>query len=732
MPVDRSRLPYRERADIFALQGDKVYGGLFGHGGFGVYGGGIDPDEDPAEAAAREFLEETGRTVRNPTRLPFDPHVHEWTTPEALAQPRAKQFRGTRTHYFVGELGEPVPGAVGDGGGMRTGVGLYDLADAAASAERAGSSPGQLAMNRRVADILRHLAQTHGTGGMLANTDPEGSPVPFQSKAQQRYMFATMPETAKRWAAHTPDIKKLPEKAGDKKKSKTAAAIELAAKVADEDYSKLTGQELMELAKRNQAQWASDKANEVAGIRAKDPELDEYLKGYEARSEQDFGEYLLSELPDTSANEVRPLGLDMSDHAGRLAAPAGAAGGALVGGGLGAAGGHYLAGALGIKGDAARRAAAAIAGLAGAAVGGYAGHRLGGELSPTVKGLAYQVGDKLASSGHQLDKTATTYRGRPMATKTAADLRRATVVRTIKVAAAILAKRADDAGGVERGAVVGGRIGGRAGAVAGGIGGGSLGYDLADRSRTKNKALRMIEKIVATGGGALLGAGAGGLLGAAGGAGIGAGVGYANDKLATAETRRASVLRTIKVAREILALTKRADADDATAIYGGGALGAGGAIASQARRAPAALQAAGDQLANRFTPPTGHGNLLQRLGQRLGASADRGAVALGNKPALLAKIGKRGKYTAAAGGALAVGGGLLARSNAQAATADRSQLAAKLEALAAQQAEQTAARAAQSPKPVHGRRAAVGLGKQLLGKPLGGAIRGFDQRYPAA
>ncbi len=41
--------------------------------------------------------------------------------------------------------------------------------------------------------------------------------MPFESKAQQRYMFAKEPTIAKRWAAETPDIKSLPE---HKKKSK--------------------------------------------------------------------------------------------------------------------------------------------------------------------------------------------------------------------------------------------------------------------------------------------------------------------------------------------------------------------------------------------------------------------------------------------------------------------------------------------------------------------------------
>lgn len=36
--------------------------------------------------------------------------------------------------------------------------------------------------------------------------------MPFQSKAQQHWMFANKPKMAKEWADATPDIKALPEK----------------------------------------------------------------------------------------------------------------------------------------------------------------------------------------------------------------------------------------------------------------------------------------------------------------------------------------------------------------------------------------------------------------------------------------------------------------------------------------------------------------------------------------
>lgn len=50
--------------------------------------------------------------------------------------------------------------------------------------------------------------------------------MPFQSKAQQRYMFAAEKRgdlkrgTAKKWAHETKDIKHLPERKGRRKKSR--------------------------------------------------------------------------------------------------------------------------------------------------------------------------------------------------------------------------------------------------------------------------------------------------------------------------------------------------------------------------------------------------------------------------------------------------------------------------------------------------------------------------------
>jgi hypothetical protein len=44
--------------------------------------------------------------------------------------------------------------------------------------------------------------------------------MPFKSKAQQGFMFANMPKTAKKWAKETPNMKSLPKMVAKKSKRK--------------------------------------------------------------------------------------------------------------------------------------------------------------------------------------------------------------------------------------------------------------------------------------------------------------------------------------------------------------------------------------------------------------------------------------------------------------------------------------------------------------------------------
>lgn len=50
--------------------------------------------------------------------------------------------------------------------------------------------------------------------------------MPIVSKAQQRWMFATHPAMAKRWAAETPNMKGLPQYVGNKKSARRRRKVQ--------------------------------------------------------------------------------------------------------------------------------------------------------------------------------------------------------------------------------------------------------------------------------------------------------------------------------------------------------------------------------------------------------------------------------------------------------------------------------------------------------------------------
>lgn len=151
--------PYRDRAEMYALKDGKLFGSLYPNDTFGVYGGGIDPGEDQAEAAAREFTEESGWSVTNPRLLPIPSHTVEWKEPYASEKQRerAKEFRGSRTFYVVGDLGEKIPGAKKDEKGRKD-ARLYDLDEAAESCTTPKDTPPEIVEgNRRRLAVLEHL-----------------------------------------------------------------------------------------------------------------------------------------------------------------------------------------------------------------------------------------------------------------------------------------------------------------------------------------------------------------------------------------------------------------------------------------------------------------------------------------------------------------------------------------------------------------------------------------------
>jgi len=133
--------PYRNRVDVFAVKDDKVYGGFFNDGAFGVFGGGTD-GEKLEDAASREFEEETGYKINNLRKLDIQPVTAEWEKPykSEKQKERAKHYRGTRTWFYVGELddSEKEEKAKGDDGKHPlSDIGLVSIDQAIKATEKA-------------------------------------------------------------------------------------------------------------------------------------------------------------------------------------------------------------------------------------------------------------------------------------------------------------------------------------------------------------------------------------------------------------------------------------------------------------------------------------------------------------------------------------------------------------------------------------------------------------------
>jgi 8-oxo-dGTP pyrophosphatase MutT (NUDIX family) len=231
MPDNRS---YRERAELFAFGPEnRIYGGFYPGQGFGTFGGGVDPGEDPQEAAAREFIEESGYPVSNVRQAPVGPYVEDWKPlskkPEYANDPkfqeRFKKFKGSRTHYFVGD----IEGQRGPRGAEEASFPFESV--------RFRKIPTVISRHKK---DLRSLADPIDIARLqqrlaVLQSLQEKNAMPFKSKAQQRFMFASEAEgelpkgTAKRWANETEKkkggIEALPEKVGKRPMKKSAAEI---------------------------------------------------------------------------------------------------------------------------------------------------------------------------------------------------------------------------------------------------------------------------------------------------------------------------------------------------------------------------------------------------------------------------------------------------------------------------------------------------------------------------
>jgi hypothetical protein len=156
---ERVKLPYRDRVDVFGLDpAGKLLGGYYEDDKtHSVFGGGVEPGQTPLTAAQQEYLEEGGYKLNNPRVLPVDPVVVEWKPPYATPQQaeRARRFRGSRTHFVAGDLGDQVPGVLEPSN--LTNIRLRTLGTALKRTMPSKSMYPELAKRRRAA--LRHLLQ---------------------------------------------------------------------------------------------------------------------------------------------------------------------------------------------------------------------------------------------------------------------------------------------------------------------------------------------------------------------------------------------------------------------------------------------------------------------------------------------------------------------------------------------------------------------------------------------
>jgi len=106
--------PYRSRAEVFILNGDKLMVGQppKWHG-YAIPGGGIDNGETPIQAAQREALEEIGVKVSNILPVNNTPKkINYNTTPPKNTNPKMiegikklqEKYSGALFHTFVGKF----------------------------------------------------------------------------------------------------------------------------------------------------------------------------------------------------------------------------------------------------------------------------------------------------------------------------------------------------------------------------------------------------------------------------------------------------------------------------------------------------------------------------------------------------------------------------------------------------------------------------------------------------
>jgi 8-oxo-dGTP pyrophosphatase MutT (NUDIX family) len=102
---------WRPRVEVFALSedGKRVFGGVWDEdGSFALPGGGVDEGESHADAAYREFVEETGFEIRDPVSLRAMA-LSRWSDAYRATLPEEKQrYVGSMIHFMKATIIEPL------------------------------------------------------------------------------------------------------------------------------------------------------------------------------------------------------------------------------------------------------------------------------------------------------------------------------------------------------------------------------------------------------------------------------------------------------------------------------------------------------------------------------------------------------------------------------------------------------------------------------------------------
>lgn len=161
--------PYRNRVDVFALDSkNRLYSGVYPDGSIGPFGGGVDHGETVLQAAKREFLEESGRRIRNPQRIAIsnfeESRLARQGWRNAGKHDRVKQYGGTRSFAVLADLVKGKKVSLSEPADHIKKVKFRTLPEAITTQQKAvtGAQKGRKGVLKHRLNALKHIASLRG------------------------------------------------------------------------------------------------------------------------------------------------------------------------------------------------------------------------------------------------------------------------------------------------------------------------------------------------------------------------------------------------------------------------------------------------------------------------------------------------------------------------------------------------------------------------------------------